>query len=222
MPFFDDIRLPMDIERNAVGGPRFKTTIFPADSGKEKRNEDWIDNRGEWDIAYGLAKFNELIIPVRNIFYTVKGRANGFRFRDWGDYTLPDAEEAATRQEIGLGDDVKTVFQIFKRYDSGNNNFYDRTIKKIVSGTLLVYLDAALQADPDDYSVDLNTGLITFVVAPASTGGSGPGGEELVEVSCEFDVPLRFNTDVLATDVLTFQAGSIPAIPLLELKDPDA
>jgi uncharacterized protein (TIGR02217 family) len=90
---------------------------------------------------------------------------------------------------------------------------------KIVSGTVNVLLDNVPQADPGDYSIDLNTGLITFVSPPASTGGSGPSGEEVVEVALEFDVPVRFEDDHLQITTQIFNAGSVPALQLIELRE---
>lgn len=221
---FHDVRLPDDVERGAVGGPRFKTTVLTLESGFEKRNIDWAQARGQWDVGYGImakedeaAQFATLDI-IRNFFYARQGRAHSFRFKDWTDFDIGDKNNpTVTNQQIGLGDDVTVAFQIFKQYSSGGIT-YDRPLTKIVSGTQTILLDNVVQTDPGDYTIDLNTGIVTFVVAPASTGGGGPGSEEIVQVVCEFDSHVRFNIDQLQTNLEIFTAGSIPQIEIVELR----
>jgi uncharacterized protein (TIGR02217 family) len=53
-----------------------------------------------WDVASGLkkqAQIDELIAFIR----ARRGKAYGFRFKDWTDYK-------ATGQLLGIGDDVQT------------------------------------------------------------------------------------------------------------------
>lgn len=218
---FHDVRLPTDIERGAVGGPEFSTTVFEAASGYEQRNVNWAQARGSWDVGYGLLhKFKETgsnnvdVDDLVNFFYARRGRAHSYRFRDWADYDIgSQADPANTAQEIGLGDDVTTDFQVFKRYSSGGVNF-DRTIYLVVAGTIFLYKDGVLQADPADYSINLLTGVVSMVVAPASTGGNGPGGEEQLEATLQFDNHVRFDIDHLQINMEVFNAGSWPNIPI--------
>jgi uncharacterized protein (TIGR02217 family) len=221
---FHDIRLSDDIERGAVGGPRFKTTILGLESGFEKRNIDWAEARGQWDVGYGLMSKEDtgaqaaFLDKIRDFFYARRGRAHSFRFKDWTDFDIGDKDNPTiTNQQIALGDDTTTVFQIFKRYSSGGID-YDRPLTKIVGGTQAVLLDSVLQSDPGDYTIDLTTALITFGVAPASTGGAGPGGEEIVQVACEFDSHVRFDNDQLLTNLEVFSAGAMPQIEIVELR----
>lgn len=223
MAFRDDIRIQEDVERGAVGGPGFNTTVLSLASGFERRNRNWINTRGQWDISYGIERKSQLD-GVIDTFYVVGGKADGFRFKDWSDFQIGDTFtfDASTRQTIGLGDDVTVAFQIFKRYVRGATT-YDRTITKLVNATYRVYLDGILQTEGggNDYTININTGLITFNTAPASTGGSGPGGEEVVAVITEFDVPVRFNTDDLRINTQVFSDEaiiSIPGIKLIELR----
>ncbi|MEE8608993.1 MAG: DUF2460 domain-containing protein [Nitrospiraceae bacterium] len=218
---FHDVRLSDDIERGAVGGPRFKTRVLQLESGFEQRNIDWENTRGEWDISYGLMSMEDIALEtnvhdIRDFFYAREGRAHGFRFKDWSDFEIGDFTSPTTdNQQIALGDDATTVFTVFKRYSSGGID-YDRTIKKLVDTTVVVLLDNVVQVS--GVTVDVNLATITFDVAPASTGGTGPGGEEIVGIATEFDVPVRFDDDQLNINVALFNVGSIPAIPLKELR----
>lgn len=221
---FHEVRLPEDIERGANGGPRFKTDVFPLDSGYEQRNIGWANVRGDWDIGYGLMNMETTLAvtyvrKVLRFFMARWGRAYGFRFKDWSDYEIGSPSSPGTDyQAIGYGDDVTVDFQIYKRYTDDGGYNYDRTIYKIVTGTYYVYKDGVLQTETTDYTIDVNTGVITFVTAPASTGGSGPSGEEVVQVECEFDVPVRFEDDHLRITVEQAASGSIPQIPIKELR----
>ncbi len=218
---FHDVRLPIDVERGAVGGPRFKTRVLELESGFEQRNIDWENTRGEWDISYGLMNMEDVILEthvhaIRDFFYAREGRAHGFRFKDWSDFEIGDfANPTTDNQLIALGDDATTVFTVFKRYSSGGIN-YDRTIKKLVSGSVAVLLDNVVQVS--GVTVDVNAATVTFDVAPASTGGTGPGGEEVIAIVTEFDVPVRFDDDQLNINVALFNVGSFPAIPIKELR----
>lgn len=198
---FDEVRLPEDVEQGAVGGPRFNTTIVSSMSGHEWRNRNWSQARGEWDIGYGISSLEDLQAVV-DFFYARHGRHRGFRFKDWGDFT-------ATNQPFQLTDDP-VVFQLIKRYGAGQPEPYDRIITKPVSGTLVVIKNASPLTLTTDYTVDLNTGLVTLAEALEEGDALSWDGE--------FDVPVRFDADKLDVSVQTFQAGAIPSIPVMELK----
>lgn len=225
--FLAGVRLPEDIERGAVGGPRFSTTVLELESGFEKRNANWSETRGEWDVGYGLLQKFQAdpastkldLDEIINYFYVVRGRACSFRFKDFSDFEIGIEQgiDLANPQTIGFGDDATTLFQAFKRYSFGGFTF-DRTITKLVGSTTRVYLDGVLQTLTTHYTLDEDRGQINFVTAPASTGGTGPGGEEVVAIRSEFDAHVRFDTDSLDVNMAIFNAGSWPSIPLIELR----
>jgi uncharacterized protein (TIGR02217 family) len=142
------------------------------------------------------AQIDELIA----FFRARRGRAYGFRFKDWTDYK-------ATGQLLGTGDDAKTQFQLVKHYPSGSA-IEVRTITKPVAGTVKVYLDGALQLS--GWSVDTTTGLVTVNTAPAL-------GVE-VTADFEFDVPVRFDTDHMAVTIETYRLHAWQQIPIVEIR----
>ena len=225
--FLTGIRLPEDIERGALGGARFNTSVLELDSGFEKRNINWSTPIGEWDVGFGLLlKFQQDPTDMKldlddliNFFYIVNGKAYSFRFKDWSDYEIGYQNGTAIdAQLLALGDDVTTDFQIFKRYVYGPNTF-DRVLTKIAEdSSLQVFLDGALQTETTHYTVDYDRGIISFVTPPASTGGTGPGGEELVTFRTNFDCHVRLDTDDLKVNMEIFNAGSWPNVPLIELR----
>jgi uncharacterized protein (TIGR02217 family) len=196
---FDEVRLPEDIERGSQGGPMFKTTIMDLSSGFEKRNSDWSEQRCSYDVGYGIMTKDDFSLVLK-FFYARKGRARGFRFKDWSDFEMP-------KQDIGTGNNVLQDFQLFKTYEDDAAS-YDRAIRKPVNGTVKVYKNDVLQTT--GYTVAYDTGIVHFNT-PVVLG-------VVVSAECEFDVPVRFDSDKMEVNVQTFEAGSIPQIPIIELK----
>jgi len=195
---FHNVRLPEAVERGARGGPRFNTTVLPLSSGYEKRNQNWENSRGEWDISYGI-QYDVDLRQVINFFYARKGRAHTFRFKDWSDFHM-------VKSFIALGDGTTTVFQSCKTYESGAY-LHQRPITKL-TGDQIVYIDDVIVSS--GYSIDEDTGLITFTSAPVD-------GVEITLTS-EFDCDVRFDNDQLDVSAETFETGSIPAIKIIEMK----
>ncbi len=218
---FQNDRLPDLVEIGAQYRHRYNTMVFTADSGHEQRNILWNQSRGAGDVGFPFAGKTDTIAgrtPMETIishFRTKYGRAHTFPLKDWSDFDIGDQDDpAATRQTIGTGDDVTVDFQIFKRYSSGAAN-YDRTVYLIVSGTLFVYIDGALQTESADYTVNYLTGVITFSSAPA--GGSVP---EVIAVTTQFYNHIRYGIDSLNTAMEDALHGRIPNIPIIEVRGP--
>jgi len=179
MPSFHEVQFPPKIAYGATGGPEFNTSIATTFGGFEQRNINWQKSRGRWDVSTGLK--NQADMDALQAFFRARfGKAYGFRFKDWADYV-------AVGQNIGTGNGVITTFQLTKIYSSGGYT-YLREIKKPVNGTVKIYLNSILQSS--GYTLDLTTGIVTFAVAP--TVGV------VVSADCEFDVPVRFDTDAIA------------------------
>src|SRR4029450_13169837 len=179
MTGFHEVRFPDNIAYGATGGPEFATTVVATGSGHEKRNVNWSEARGRWDVASGLKKQAQ-IDELLGFFRARGGKAYGFRFKDWTDYK-------ATGQLLGTGDGAQTQFQLVKHYPSGSV-IEVRTITKPVAGSGHVYKEAVEQVV--GWSVAPTTGLVAFSVPPAL-------GVE-VTADFEFDVPVRLDTDHMA------------------------
>lgn len=204
-----DVKLPEEVERNVQGGPGFKTDISVLVSGHEKRNIDWSRARGEWDAAYGI-QYKEDMQAVIDLFYASVGMAYGFRFKDWSDFEVGDDATSTPQALLPVGDGIETNFQAIKRYEVGGF-FHDRVLTRIVAGTYRVFVDAVEQTETTHYTIDINTGIITMVTAPAAA--------EVVGLIAEFDIPVRFGLDQLNINMATFEAGTLPAIPLVEIRE---
>lgn len=194
---FDNVRLPEHIEQGALGGPAFQTTIIALGTGAEQRNVDWLAQRCSYDVSYGVQHKKDFIEIVK-FFYARLGRARGFRFKDWTDYE-------ATDQQIGVGDGVRTTFQLVKNYSSLVQ--YQRKITRPVANTVSVRVDNVVSL----FSVNVNTGLVTMSSAPADGA--------VVTASFEFDIPVRFDSDKLDLNARTDKVASIPSIEIVELPE---
>ena len=197
---FDEVRLPTEVEKGAVGGPMFNTSILELSSGHEQRNQNWSQSRASYDISYGIQNEDDLF-EVITFFYARRGRARGFRFKDWSDYQI------TSRIGFAVGDGIETAFQLNRDYTSGAVT-HTRNITKPVSGTVRIWVNSVEQLS--GWSVDTETGIVTFSVAPTDT--------HIIEWLGEYDVPVRFDTDQLNVSVEIFNAGTVPSIPLVELR----
>jgi len=205
---FHEIRFPDSISRGAKGGPERRTRIVELASGDEERNASWANSRRRYDVSYGVRRADDLAAVVA-FFEARNGRLHAFRFKDWSDYKscLPSAAPAATDQIIGTGNGSATTFALTKTYASGAQS-WARAIIKPVAGTVTVSLNGVAQGA--GWSVNTTTGIVTFAAAPASGA--------VIRAGFEFDVPVRFDTDELPVTLDIERTGSIPSIPLIEVR----
>ena len=205
---FHEVRFPDNISRGARGGPERRTQIVELASGAEERNASWANSRRRYDVAYGIRRADDLAAVVA-FFEARNGRLHGFRFKDWADFKscLPSQTPSPTNQPIGTGNGATTQFPLTKRYTSGAQS-WTRAITKPVAGSVTIALNGTPQAS--GWSVSTATGLITFTTAPAAGMA--------ITAGFEFDVPVRFDTDVLDVTLDLERLGSINSIPLVELR----
>ena len=196
---FVEVQFPNDISYGSSGGPEYATDIVASVSGYEQRNINWEQARARFNVAHGVKTKAQLDALIA-FFRARKGRAHGFRFKDWTDYQ-------ATNETLGTGNGTQTQFQLVKRYASGSVTEL-RTIVKPVAGTVQIYKSGVLQTS--GLSVDTTTGVVTFTAAP--TIG------QVVTANFQFDVPVRFDTDAIQTSVASFQAGEVPTVPVVEIR----
>lgn len=202
---FHDVRLPIDIERGAIGGGGFLTTVLSMKSGREKRNQNWQKSRGEWEIGYGTMETAELH-TIRDFFYARRGRAFAFRFRDWSDYIIG---EDGDPKAFAAGDGTTVGFQLRKVYEpDGPAPFYRDIVLPDVS-TLEIYVNGVEQTT--GWSINATTGLITFSSPVTDT--------HVIAAKGEFDTPVRFNNDNFQATMVVFTAGEIPQLQIVEVKE---
>jgi uncharacterized protein (TIGR02217 family) len=204
MASYHNTLFPEEISYGSKGGPRFLTTIVTLASGKERRNIEWSKVRSFYDVSHGI-KDPDQMLELRNFFYARFGRAYSFKFRDWGDCEI-------FNQNIGVGDGVKTKFQVIKSYISGPGQ-YDRTITKLKGGSVLpIKVNGVPKVEDTDYTIDYTDGTVTFAVAPAN-------GFVINMPYAFFYVHVRFDIDDFDPKWEFWQYQSWESIPLVEIKD---
>lgn len=207
---FHDVRFPTSLSFGALGGPERRTEIVTLANGFEERNTPWAHARRRYDAGMGLRSLDDVAVLIA-FFEARQGQLIGFRWKDWADYQscLPSEEISAGDQLIAVGDEQATTFQLSKTYRSGDAS-YVRPILKPVEGTLRISVGGDPLYDRDAYEVDYNTGILRFDTPP-DTGAE-------VRAGFEFDVPVRFDTDVIMTSMSSFQAGEVPDVPVVEIR----
>ncbi|MEQ6204279.1 DUF2460 domain-containing protein [Sulfitobacter sp. HNIBRBA2951] len=207
---FHEVQFPTALSFGALGGPQRRVDVVTLANGYEERNTPWAHSRRVYDAGVGLRSLDDVEAVIA--FYEARfGKMFGFRWKDWSDYKsgLPSAKVDRQDQQIALGDGVTTQFQLIKTYRSGGHT-YARPIKKPVQGSVIIAVEQDDKQDTIDYTVDDTTGLITF--------NHPPDPDTRVFAGYEFDVPVRFDSDSLLTNMATFNAGQVPDIPVREVR----
>ncbi len=207
---FHEVRFPANLSFGSVGGPERRTEIVALSNGFEERNTPWAQSRRRYDAGVSMRSLDDIALMIA-FFEARRGQLSGFRWKDWSDFKscAPSAEPEFRDQRIGTGDGETKTFQLTKTYQSGVNT-YARPISKPVSGTVLAGISVDEQVAGVNFEINYTTGELTFEFAPRAD----------VEVTAgfEFDVPVRFDTDIIQTSVASFQAGEVPNVPVVEIR----
>lgn len=218
MTFVND-RFPVGISYGSSGGPGFKTEIVQTDSGREQRVAHWADPLYQYNAKNGVKSWQDLA-DLKAHFLARHGARDSFPFKDWTDFnTTLDGRSrddagvstvTATDQALGVGDGIKTTFQLVKTY-TRPVGAYSRVITRPVVSTIVV----AVNGSPTTaFTVDAATGVVTFSSAPANGAVLTWGGE--------FDVPVRYgeeNDQLLSISIDDYGYGSLEDVILLEVRD---
>ncbi|WP_245428729.1 DUF2460 domain-containing protein [Rhodoplanes elegans] len=130
-----------------------------------------------------------------SLFRARKGRAYGFRFRDWNDFEAAGEPLGATAEPL--------VWQLFKQYVSGSSA-EQRVITKPVAGSVVVRIGGT----PVAVTVNHLNGKVTFAAAP----GAQPYAD------FQFDVAVRFDTDHLPVVAVDYHIHQVSSIVVVEIR----
>lgn len=151
---FVEETLDLGIDYGAVGGPEFSTAIVQSASGREARNVNWEEERGRWQIgnrAVSRAEKDYLL----QFFRARRGKAVGFRWRDWNDYVAAQSVLPVTGAPTA---------QLVRTADNG----YRYEVVKPRDGVILRRNGSALAVS----GIDDETGIVTFnTLASANISG---------------------------------------------------
>ncbi|MDF1854910.1 DUF2460 domain-containing protein [Pseudooceanicola sp.] len=207
---FHDVRFPANLSFGSVGGPERRTDIVTLANGFEERNTPWAHARRRYDAGVAMRSLDDVEALIA-FFEARQGQMFGFRWKDWADFKSCRANGAVAfdDQVIAQADGATQVFQLAKRYRSGEQS-YLRPLKKPVLGSVRVGVAGDELQEGVHYQVDVNTGLLTLTEVPAA-------GDEIT-AGFEFDVPVRFDTDRIQVSVASFRAGDVPSVPVVEVR----
>lgn len=204
--------------------PRFNTTITQVSSGDEHRNKNWKHPLHRFSAPEAI-KCHDHIEDLRDHWMVMAGPAFTFPFRDPLDFASrrllkPNTPPVVgmTDGVIGIGDGVKTVFQLQKTYTRGAFS-YQRPVFLPVLGTVLVGMNALLPATADPV---LPGGPYTWDVT--RYGGSvifdhAPEEGVIVTAGFLFDVEIRFEADdVLDAVVQAYQVAGYADLSFWEVR----
>jgi uncharacterized protein (TIGR02217 family) len=208
---FHEVQFPLRLSLGASGGPGRRTDIVALSNGGETRNARWADARRRYDAGTGLRGLDDLY-QLTAFFEARRGQLYGFRFRDPVDHASAPPGQAVTAidQQIGTGDGSNQLFALIKTY-SDEGGATTRRIEKPGEASVVLAVNG-LALDPGDYAVDHATGLVTIALAATPAPGA------VVTAGYEFDIPVRFDTDRIEISLAAFKAGSVPTVPLVEIK----
>lgn len=199
---FINQRLPDAIENNAQRIEREPVDIVKTDGGYEVRNVRHAQALFEYEISFGVEEYDSTTQEaVYAMWRASRGGLYAFRFRDWDPKNSELADEA-----IGTGDGADTTFQVTQTHTVGGVTAV-RNITRPVT-PLTVKKDGVTQVS--GYSVNYDTGVVTFSVAPANG--------VVISVSGEFDIPVRFDLTLEASGLYAHleQYGSIRLVEVKE------
>jgi len=176
MTFLESPRFPDNIAFGATAGPSYLTVVAPVYSGREGRIAAWSQGRCKFDV--GRRAMNASDTATLDAFFrAVKGRAYGFRIKDWTDFL------ATTANGVLVATAAPGVFQLAKTYITGALS-ETRNIAKPVVGTVQLYRNAApvsAGSGAGQCSLDTTTGLVTFVAdASQAVTGNTPGASTVL------------------------------------------
>lgn len=170
---------------------QWSTKYVETGNGCVERVQRWAVPRRVYVMEAGDRSGSEIQDAVQ-FFLARSGGFETFLLEDWCDYKSalgdPDTSEISeTDQVLGFGDDDQVQFQLLKNYsdplDTDCGLSYTRCIEHPVEGTVEVAVGGTLLAEGVDYTVDYETGVVTFNTAPALGLEVTAGFEFAVRVS---------------------------------------
>jgi len=179
----------------------WSTTVQTARSGKETRIGNWTYPVYHWELVFDFlraAPANPELQQLTALFNGAGAQVGNFL------YTDPD-DNAATAQEIGVGDGVTTAFQLVRSFGGYVEPIW---APNVVSSITVAGVPATgwTVSNFDGAS----PGLVTFAAAPA------PGAA--IVASFSFYFPCRFEDDRLTAKLLLAALYSADKVRIKSVK----
>ena len=180
MAHFDSITIPKIIRLESTSVPHWPADQLFARGGDRQVNQQYSQHLAL--ITVNFIKPNALIYDLYEIYNVLRGVVHSCNGRDWMDWntTLTNnmkqgGDSAITHLDAPLinpntgtsfSDHSTTVFQMHKAYSVGGQTYNRRIYKP--EGLILIGHDGDNMSgiSPEDYTVNLATGEVTFSDPP--------------------------------------------------------
>ena len=176
----------------------WKTQKVQYDNGQEQRNEVWSRPLRKWNLNWSIideTERNHLI----ELFQRAKGMYETFKLKDWDDYA----------GSVTIPDGTSGTFQLTHAYYSGQSETWTENKTLIVADSITIadYTEVASGPGAGEYSLDDNTGIVTF--------GDTVSGNK----ACTFEYYflVRFDMDALEDQMPHCDLYQYSDIPLVEV-----
>ena len=191
MSFVETPRFPESIGAGSQFGPGYSTSIARNAGGFEVNNQNWSMPLYQGNVIQGVRTQAELD-DLLSFFHGVAGMHNGFRFKNFNDYAVVEAQGILVALD-------STHWQLYKKYTFAAMQTL-RKISKPVDGTVVL-------TGGGTYSVDSTTGIVTKSAGADPTDWTG-----------EFDFPVRFDIDQMLPQWISFELYDWTSIAIIELR----
>jgi uncharacterized protein (TIGR02217 family) len=187
--------------------PTFQTRIQRAASGRELRALDYPFPLWQFTLVFDLLRdkpaegYDELR-TLMGFYMLCQGAFGTFLFQDPSD-------DRVSGQYIGTGDATTSVFQLQRTMGAAltGGGFPEPVVAPNVVER--VYLDGIVQ-DPAGYSVDPNTGLMTFSTAPRSG--------LIITIDYSYYFRCRFSDDSYAFENFMYQLWQLKKLTFISVR----
>lgn len=193
---FYDIVFPESISIKSSYIIEYNTIINKSKNGGELRISNYDYPLLSYNVINDLKTKKELE-EIINFFKLVKGRAYGFKFKDWLDYK-------AINQNIAIANGEQTEFQLIKTYNI-NNKIQIRKITKPENVSVFVNQQNITQ----NININYSNGIITFNTPPEK--------DTIITATFDFYVPVRFDNDKIEIIMKNDKVGEIKDLKIVEL-----
>ena len=193
---FYDIVFPESISIKSSYIIEYNTIINKSKNGSELRISNYDYPLLSYNVINDLKTKRELE-EIINFFKLVKGRAYGFKFKDWLDYK-------AINQNIAIANGEQTEFQLMKTYNI-NNKIQIRKITKPANISIFINQQNITQ----NININYNNGIITFNTPPEK--------DAIITATFDFYVPVRFDNDKIEIIMKNEKVGEIKDLKIVEL-----
>ncbi|TGP28198.1 TIGR02217 family protein [Mesorhizobium sp. M2D.F.Ca.ET.232.01.1.1] len=219
---FYNVVVPGSVSQGTEAAPVSLVDIARGPNGNEQRKSKRSRRLRRFNIAKNIRTVND-VYDILQLFEVMNGPEHSFACKNLIDYKSckPADNISMTDALIGVGDGANLNFQLKKQYKvtKVDNTVIaiDRTIvlPMVASAGIpapLIAVDGVLKTEAVEYVINYETGAVTFVA------GHAPANLKNVTAGFWFNEKVRFDTNDLSQVMEFFRVGSVPSIPLIEVR----